>query len=65
MNLLRRFFKLAVAVMLGASLAGCYIVPLGWGHGQRGANGYYQGEQRSGQSHDGDFVRPLPQQRNH
>lgn len=36
MNKLRRLAKLGVLVVLGATLAGCYVVPIGWGHRHHG-----------------------------
>jgi hypothetical protein len=41
MNKLRRFAKLGLLVVLGTSLAGCYVVPIGWGKGHRSHGGYH------------------------
>lgn len=43
MNMLRRFAKLGLLVVLGASVVGCCVAPpYGWGHRVHG--GYYQGD---------------------
>lgn len=62
MHVLIRYLKFGILLALAASLSGCYIAPLRWGHGLRDHDGYYrdQGYQRSDHSHGGDYQRPLP-----
>ncbi|MBL8304482.1 MAG: hypothetical protein JNM26_17155 [Ideonella sp.] len=46
MNVWRRWVRLGVVAGLGAVLAGCYVVPIGWGHRHGGyhQDGPYRGD---------------------
>ena len=46
-NVWRRWVRLGVIAGLGAVLAGCYVVPIGWGHRHGGGyhkDGAYRGD---------------------
>lgn len=57
MKKLRRFAKLGLLVVLGTSLVGCYIVPIGWGRGHRSHDGYHHYDRGSGPSRGGEMPR--------
>jgi hypothetical protein len=65
MRVLLGYLKIGILLALAASLSGCYIAPLRWGHGLRGHDGYYLGDQRSDHSRGGDYQRPLPNRQGH
>lgn len=50
MNVWRRWARLGVIAALGAVLAGCYVVPIGWGH--RHGGGYHQDGPYRGDRYD-------------
>lgn len=56
MNKLRRLAKLGVLVVLGSTLAGCYVVPIGWGHGNRN-HGQHHYDGGSGPNRGGEMPR--------
>lgn len=50
MSVWRRWVRLGVVAGLGAALAGCYVVPIGWGH--RHGGGYHQDGPYRGDRYD-------------